>query len=63
MTRSEPLGRLFVLLAGRTAEEIAFGDTSTGVQSDLQRATDLVRHRVASLREELAHSSVRNIPD
>jgi len=47
MTRSELFNRLCVLLAGRTAEEIAFGDVSTGAQNDLQRATDLVRHMVA----------------
>jgi cell division protease FtsH len=34
-------------LGGRTAEEIIFGDVSTGAQNDLQRATDLVRHMVA----------------
>ena len=34
-------------LSGRTAEEIVFGDVSTGAQNDLQRATDLVRHMVA----------------
>jgi len=37
---------LCVLLGGRTAEEIVFGDVSTGAQNDLQRATDLVRHMV-----------------
>jgi cell division protease FtsH len=47
MTRSELFNRLCVLLAGRTAEEIAFSDVSTGAQNDLQRATDLVRHMVA----------------
>jgi cell division protease FtsH len=46
MTRSELCNRLCVLLAGRTAEEIVFGDVSTGAQNDLQRATDLVRHMV-----------------
>jgi cell division protease FtsH len=46
MTRSELFNRLCVLLAGRTAEEIVFGDVSTGAQNDLQRATDLVRHMV-----------------
>jgi cell division protease FtsH len=40
------LDRLDVLLAGSTAEEIIFGDVSTGAQDDLQRATDLVRHMI-----------------
>ena len=46
MTRMELLDRLDVLLGGRTAEEIVFGDVSTGAQDDLQRATDLVRHMI-----------------
>jgi cell division protease FtsH len=47
MTRSELCNRLCVLLGGRTAEELVFGDVSTGAQNDLQRASDLVRHMVA----------------
>jgi cell division protease FtsH len=46
MTRGELLERLDVLLGGRVAEEIIFGDVSTGAQDDLQRATDLVRHMI-----------------
>jgi cell division protease FtsH len=46
MTRSELLDRLDVLLGGRVAEEIIFGDVSTGARDDLQRATDLARHMV-----------------
>jgi cell division protease FtsH len=47
ITRAELLDRLDVLLGGRVAEEIVFGDVSTGAQDDLQRATDLGRHMVA----------------
>jgi cell division protease FtsH len=47
MTRLELLDRLDVLLGGRVAEEIIFGDVSTGAQDDLQRATDMARHMVA----------------
>jgi cell division protease FtsH len=47
MTRSELLDRLDVLLGGRVAEELVFGDISTGAQDDLQRATDMARHMVA----------------
>ena len=32
--------------AGRTAEEIALGEISTGAQNDLQRATDIARAMV-----------------
>jgi len=46
MTRAELLDRLDVLLGGRVAEEIVFGDVSTGAQDDLQRATDIARHMV-----------------
>ena len=46
LTRSELLARLDVLLGGRSAEELVFGDVSTGAQDDLQRATDLARDMV-----------------
>ncbi|MET0487756.1 MAG: ATP-dependent zinc metalloprotease FtsH [Candidatus Rokuibacteriota bacterium] len=46
MTRAELLDRLDVLLGGRVAEEIIFGDVSTGAHDDLQRASELVRHMV-----------------
>ncbi|MDQ3214101.1 MAG: ATP-dependent zinc metalloprotease FtsH [Acidobacteriota bacterium] len=46
LTRDDLLGQLSVLLAGRTAEEIAFGHLSTGAQNDLQRATDIARAMV-----------------
>jgi len=47
LTRAELLDRLDVLLGGRVAEEIIFGDISTGAANDLQRATDMARHMVA----------------
>jgi cell division protease FtsH len=47
MTRPELLDRLAVLLGGRVAEELVFGDVSTGAQNDLQRATDIARSMVA----------------
>lgn len=46
MTRSELLDRIAVLLGGRVAEELVFGEMSTGAQSDLQRATDIARAMV-----------------
>ncbi|MBI5747439.1 MAG: ATP-dependent metallopeptidase FtsH/Yme1/Tma family protein [Nitrospirae bacterium] len=46
LKRTELLDRLDVLLGGRVAEEIVFGDVSTGGQNDLQRATDSARHMV-----------------
>lgn len=47
MTRSELLDRLAVLLGGRMAEELVFGETSTGSQNDLQRATEIARSMIA----------------
>jgi cell division protease FtsH len=46
VTRGDLLGQLAVLLGGRTAEEIALGEISTGAQNDLQRATDIARAMV-----------------
>jgi cell division protease FtsH len=46
MRKAELLDRIDVLLGGRVAEEIVFGDISTGAQNDLQRVTDLARHMV-----------------
>ncbi|MDR1990215.1 MAG: ATP-dependent zinc metalloprotease FtsH [Acidobacteriaceae bacterium] len=46
MTRKDLLSQMAVLLAGRTAEEIALGEISTGAQNDLQRATDIARAMV-----------------
>jgi cell division protease FtsH len=46
MTRPELLDRIAVLIGGRAAEELVFGEISTGAQNDLQRATDMVRAMV-----------------
>jgi cell division protease FtsH len=46
MQRSDLLSQLAVLLGGRTAEEIALGEISTGAHNDLQRATDIARAMV-----------------
>src|SRR6188508_1173781 len=46
MTRKDLQSELAVLLGGRSAEEIAFGEISTGAQNDLQRATDIARAMV-----------------
>ena len=46
MQRKDLLAQLAVLLGGRTAEEIALGEISSGAQNDLQRATDIARAMV-----------------
>jgi cell division protease FtsH len=46
MTKTELLDRLAVLMGGRVAEEIVFGEVSTGAHNDLQRATDIATSMV-----------------
>lgn len=46
LRKSELLDRLDALLGGRVAEELVFGDVSTGAQNDLERATAMTRHMV-----------------
>jgi cell division protease FtsH len=43
MTRSELEDRIAVLLGGRVAEELVYGEVSTGAHNDLERATDIAR--------------------
>jgi cell division protease FtsH len=45
-TRSELRDELAMLLAGRTAEELVFGDPTTGAQNDIERATAIARAMV-----------------
>jgi cell division protease FtsH len=47
LQKPDLLNQLSVLLGGRSAEEIAFGEVSTGAQNDLMRATDIARAMVA----------------
>jgi len=46
LTESELRDRLTVALGGRAAEEVVFGETSTGAADDLVRATELARRMV-----------------
>jgi len=46
MTRNELMGKLAVLLGGRSAEELTFGEITTGAQNDLEVATDIARRMV-----------------
>jgi cell division protease FtsH len=47
-TRSELIDRLAMLLGGRTAEEIVFGEITTGAADDIEKATDIARAMVTS---------------
>lgn len=46
MTKQEIRDKICGLLGGRAAEEIVFGDISTGASNDLQRVTELARAMV-----------------
>lgn len=46
MTKPELLDKVTGLLGGRVAEEIIFGEVSTGAHNDFQRATSIVRKMV-----------------
>src|SRR6266513_1252257 len=43
LTRSELEDRIAVLLGGRVAEELVYGEISTGAHNDLERASELAR--------------------
>jgi cell division protease FtsH len=43
LTRSELEDRIAVLLGGRVAEEVVYGEVSTGAHNDLERATEMAR--------------------
>jgi cell division protease FtsH len=46
MTKSELENKVAVLLGGRIAEELVFGESSTGAQNDLVKATDIAKSMV-----------------
>jgi cell division protease FtsH len=45
-TRSELRDELTMLLGGRSAEELVFGDPTTGAQNDIEKATQIARAMV-----------------
>lgn len=59
-TRSELLDRIRGLLGGRAAEDLIFGETSTGAENDLERATSIARQMVCiyGMNERLGLSHV-----
>jgi cell division protease FtsH len=46
MRKSELMAKIASLLGGRAAEQIVFGEVSTGAQNDLQRASEIARAMV-----------------
>jgi len=48
-TESEFRDQIAILLGGRVAEELVFGDISSGAQNDLERASEIARAMVTQL--------------
>ncbi len=48
-TKRELKDQIAILLGGRVAEELVFGDVSSGAQNDLERATEIARAMVTQL--------------
>ena len=48
-TRAELRDEMAMLMGGRTAEELIFGDTTTGAMNDIERATEIARAMVTQL--------------
>ncbi len=46
LSRTELLAKIATLLGGRVAEEVIFGDISTGAHNDIARATDIAKRMV-----------------
>ncbi|MCS7078546.1 MAG: ATP-dependent zinc metalloprotease FtsH [Chloracidobacterium sp.] len=57
MTRAELENKICVLLGGRAAEKLVFGELSTGAADDLAKATDIARDMVTryGMDEELGY--------
>ncbi|MBR1672723.1 MAG: AAA family ATPase, partial [Fretibacterium sp.] len=48
-SRADLLNRIAILLSGRVAEELVFGDVTSGAANDLERATQTARQMVTEL--------------
>ncbi|MFA5840546.1 MAG: ATP-dependent zinc metalloprotease FtsH [Candidatus Margulisiibacteriota bacterium] len=46
VSKNEALDQIIVLLGGRVAEELIFGEITSGAQNDLERATEMVKKMV-----------------
>jgi cell division protease FtsH len=64
MSRTELLEKIDVLLGGRAAEEVIFGEITTGAQNDIQRATHIARSMVTlyGMTEALGHVAYQDTP-
>ncbi|MFD3002817.1 ATP-dependent zinc metalloprotease FtsH [Pontibacter toksunensis] len=62
LSKSELLGKIKGLLGGRAAEEITFGEVSTGASNDLERVAQLARNMITvyGMSEKLPNLSLVN---
>jgi len=49
MTREQALARIAMALGGRSAEEVVFGEITTGASDDIRRATQIARSMVCEV--------------
>jgi cell division protease FtsH len=56
------IARIKVALGGRTAEEVVFGDITTGAESDIQQLTQIARHMVGRWGMSRAIGPIAVIP-
>jgi cell division protease FtsH len=67
MRKTELLNKIATLLGGRAAEEIVFGDISTGAHNDLAKASDIARSMVkqygmSDALGQVYHANVQRSP-
>jgi cell division protease FtsH len=63
-SRDELVARIKVSLGGRAAEQVVYGDTTTGAESDIQNLTRIARGMVArwGMSEELGPLAIADGP-
>ena len=61
-SREELIAKIKVALGGRSAEEVVFGDLTTGAESDFQQLTQIARHMVGSWGMSEAIGTITVIP-
>ena len=63
-SRDELVARIKVALGGRVAEQVVYGDTTTGAESDIQNLTRIARGMVArwGMSEELGPLAIADGP-
>ncbi len=63
VSRNELLDQMAYALGGRVAEEVVFGDPSTGAANDIQKATDVARKMITEYGMSSVIGAVRLVAD